>query len=165
MISKAGKAVIAQKSLLDRDLPFRRFHRLAGRPRYAAELVRVLGDFQRYGIDTCDLYRAAGNDTTNADAASSATTEEPASVGSDVTPADRTTVITDATEATIFSGAGATRDKCFDFCTSQRDDGRRVFAPEPPRSRYDVAKTCRASQPTTASSPPFLFSKIPRFGY
>ncbi|NLZ66229.1 MAG: hypothetical protein GX910_00990 [Clostridiaceae bacterium] len=115
VISKAGKAVIAQKSLLDRDLPFRRFHRLAGRPRYAAELVRVLGDFQRYGIDTCDLYRAAGNDTANADAATSATTEEPASVGSDLTPADRTTVITDAAEATIFSGAGATRDKCFDF--------------------------------------------------
>ncbi|NLA95657.1 MAG: hypothetical protein GX838_02270 [Clostridiaceae bacterium] len=54
-LSKAGKAVLAQGLLLDSSLPFRRFNRLAGRPRYAAELVSVLGDFQRYGISTKDL--------------------------------------------------------------------------------------------------------------
>lgn len=54
-LSKSGKAVLAQGLLLDSKLPFRRFNRLAGRPRYAAELVSVLGDFQRYGISTKDL--------------------------------------------------------------------------------------------------------------
>ena len=100
VISKAGKAVIAQKALLDRDLPFRRFHRLAGRPRYATELVRVLGDFQRYGIETHDLYRAAGH----------------------VAPDSDTTVDTDADamppsadETTVSQGSDVTRDKCFDF--------------------------------------------------
>ena len=54
-ISYAGKAVRGQKSLLDQDLPFRRFNRLAGKPRYAAELVNVLGDFHRYGISSSEL--------------------------------------------------------------------------------------------------------------
>ncbi len=100
VISKAGKAVIAQKTLLDRDLPFRRFHRLAGRPRYATELVRVLGDFQRYGIEASDLYRASGHVETAVDAGTDA--------GTNARP-------TSGDETTISLGSGVTRDKCFDF--------------------------------------------------
>lgn len=100
VISKAGKAVIAQKALLDRDLPFRRFHRLAGRPRYATELVRVLGDFQRYGIDTHDLYRAAAHAKTDSDTT--------ANNDADAIPPS-------ADKTTVSQGFDVTRDKCFDF--------------------------------------------------
>ncbi len=55
LISKAGKAVLAQKALLDSSLPFKRFQRLAGRARYAQELVNILGDFNRYQIAARDL--------------------------------------------------------------------------------------------------------------
>ncbi len=55
VISTAGKAVLAQKALLDDNLPFNRFHRLAGKPRYALELVSILGDFNRYRITAGDL--------------------------------------------------------------------------------------------------------------
>ena len=58
VISRAGKAVLAQRALLDSALGFRRFNRLAGKPRYAAELVSVLGDFHRYGITAADLREA-----------------------------------------------------------------------------------------------------------
>ncbi len=58
-ISRAGKTVLVQKMLLDDKLPFRKFNRLAGKPRYATELVSVLGDFHRYDISTQDL-RTAG---------------------------------------------------------------------------------------------------------
>ncbi len=56
-LSGAGKAVLAQSILLDNNIPFRRFHRLAGKPRYASELVSILGDFQRYDISSEDLLR------------------------------------------------------------------------------------------------------------
>ncbi len=54
-LSSAGKAILAQKILLDPEMPFRTFKRMAGQPRYAAELVRILGDFQRYEISSDDL--------------------------------------------------------------------------------------------------------------
>lgn len=54
-VSRAGKAVLAQKALLDDRIPFSRFHRLAGKPRYAGELVKILGDFNRYHISSGDL--------------------------------------------------------------------------------------------------------------
>ena len=56
-ISVAGKAILTQKALLDRDLPFLQFHRLAERPGYAIELVNILGDFTRYGISADELRR------------------------------------------------------------------------------------------------------------
>ncbi len=60
-LSRAGKAILAQKILLDENISFRRFQRLAGRPQYAAELVRILGDFQRYDISTEDLLQLEKN--------------------------------------------------------------------------------------------------------
>lgn len=54
-LSNAGKAILAQKILLDQEVPFRTFKRMAGKPRYAAELVRILGDFRRYGITSAEL--------------------------------------------------------------------------------------------------------------
>ena len=54
-ISLAGKTLLAQKALLDSQQPFRKFHKLAGKPHYAAELVQVLGDFNRYQISSGDL--------------------------------------------------------------------------------------------------------------
>lgn len=72
-LSKAGKALLVQKILLGGGLPFRRFDRLAGRPRYAADLVKVLGDFHRYHISSQDLLlaedegSAAGASRTTAD--------------------------------------------------------------------------------------------------
>ncbi len=55
LISKAGKAVLAQKALLNSQLPFRRFQGLAGKAHYAQELVNILGDFSRYQISSQDL--------------------------------------------------------------------------------------------------------------
>lgn len=54
-ISGSGKAALTQGILQDPGIPFRRFNRLASRPRYAAELNQVLGDFHRYGISSEDL--------------------------------------------------------------------------------------------------------------
>ncbi len=55
LLSNAGKAILAQKILLDGDIPFRTFKRMAGQPRYAAELVHILGDFRRYDISSEEL--------------------------------------------------------------------------------------------------------------
>ncbi|MBP6162496.1 MAG: hypothetical protein KA485_06170, partial [Clostridia bacterium] len=55
-VSNAGKAILAQKILLDQEIPFKTFKRMAGQPRYAAELVRILGDFQRYEISSDELF-------------------------------------------------------------------------------------------------------------
>jgi len=54
-LSNAGKAILAQRILLDQAIPFRTFKRMAGQPRYAAELVHILGDFQRYNISSDEL--------------------------------------------------------------------------------------------------------------
>lgn len=56
-VSNAGKAILAQKILLDQEIPFKTFKRMAGQPRYAAELVRILGDFQRYEISSDELFQ------------------------------------------------------------------------------------------------------------
>lgn len=61
-ISSAGKAVLTQMILLDDRHGFRRFNRLAGKPRYASELVKVLGDFHRYNITADDLLPGEGGD-------------------------------------------------------------------------------------------------------
>ncbi len=55
LLSNAGKAILTQKILLDQEIPFRTFKRMAGQPRYAAELVHILGDFRRYGISSEEL--------------------------------------------------------------------------------------------------------------
>ncbi len=64
-ISLAGKAVLTQRALLDEQLPFQQFHRLAGRPGYALELVNILGDFTRYRISTDELRHSGTSEDTN----------------------------------------------------------------------------------------------------
>ena len=54
-ISKAGKAILVQRALLDPSQTFRRFHRMAAKPHYAIDLVNILGDFHRYEITRHDL--------------------------------------------------------------------------------------------------------------
>lgn len=63
-ISLAGKAVLTQRALLDEQLPFQQFHRLAGRPGYALELVNILGDFTRYRISTDELRHSGTSEDT-----------------------------------------------------------------------------------------------------
>ncbi|HZK28584.1 MAG TPA: PD-(D/E)XK nuclease family protein [Clostridia bacterium] len=60
-ISNAGKAILVQGALLDPDQPFRRFHKMAGQPHYAVDLVNILGDFHRYEITNTDLLTRNGS--------------------------------------------------------------------------------------------------------
>ncbi|MGI6156983.1 MAG: PD-(D/E)XK nuclease family protein [Saccharofermentanales bacterium] len=58
-ISRAGKAALIQKALMDPALHFRQFDRMAGRPGYLAEWVNIIGDFRRYDVTADTLQTIA----------------------------------------------------------------------------------------------------------